>query len=494
MQRARARWYAIQVFENSPVLPEKSGKKFENHDIAQCKHVEGIFRSTRVLDNDPDFCEKVCRHPRQAISNHPVLVLGEWRQAKSSLINSLCHQEDDSGAAAVGRYAKTTQGVELHEMPLDECESSGLGDESTVLLVDTPGLEPDMKNEIFKGYRQAMRARDLSPEIGTGLVVVVCSSTPQALSSMDSKYVTSWILETFQKARKSATGSCRILPVLTMADSVCDKQSLEQDKMMLQSKLQSAVDGKKLQCSAGSIVASPIAVTNFGSGRAAENIDVLRAKIVQVLKERTSTPEFRAQWSGMLVKDLQDAARMFHKIHPHKEAETHLMHKVIESQLATHHRSCSGKIEDLLPDCQADWRVVDVLERKLQGSETWFERGVDMALQRLPWSPSWSMVLPVLLVVGATARKRVTLHIAKRFPTPDAGLPPLGVRQARRLPPHLRAKLRTPWQSGTLRAKPSAAHKDIFAVLSRGYVSPTLLRFARHGGERSQHTPQEKNA
>ena len=89
-----------------------------------------------------------------------MLIVGEWRQGKSSLVNSL----KGSAEAKTGRQQRTTDIVELYDMPVDPL--SGLEEGSKILLADTPGLEPDLKYDVFAGYREALERRNLSPDVG----------------------------------------------------------------------------------------------------------------------------------------------------------------------------------------------------------------------------------------------------------------------------------------------------------------------------------------
>lgn len=70
-------------------------KTYSNKDISSCKHIRKIFKDTRVgvEKQDSEFINEACRRTFDAVSNHPVLFIGKWRQGKSSLSPEQSHQQ-----------------------------------------------------------------------------------------------------------------------------------------------------------------------------------------------------------------------------------------------------------------------------------------------------------------------------------------------------------------------------------------------------------------
>mmetsp|Transcript_109505 Transcript_109505/g.193550 ORF Transcript_109505/g.193550 Transcript_109505/m.193550 type:complete len:109 (-) Transcript_109505:71-397(-) len=59
--------------------------KFSNQQLAMCEHIEKFFKDTRVTEKDQGFLERIGKGARSACMKHPVLVVGAWRQGKSTL-------------------------------------------------------------------------------------------------------------------------------------------------------------------------------------------------------------------------------------------------------------------------------------------------------------------------------------------------------------------------------------------------------------------------
>jgi len=370
-----ALWHVSQLMHED--LPQD--EKASNEDLAKCVHVRKIFGGggTRVPDHDPAFYEKVCKRSSDANGKHPVLIVGSWRQGKSSLVNSLCK----SGKAETGRHQRTTQRVELHEM--------WAGSVGHILLADTPGLEPDREYDLIQMYREALGRASLCPDVLTDLIILVIAGNPQGISSLSSEKVMSWIRGTYASARGLACRTCTLLPILTHGEYI-HPTTLDADKQVVWDRLRNLAacptGTGATGCATCAVIMEPVVVCNANAKeqRQGWGIEELRAAIIEKVKETSSSDEFRLQWSRMLTSDLRAQVRDFLLRYPHEETEVRLFHRTVEAVLATYGTRASN-IDTDLP--QASWHLLDIIERKLRKEESWQDRVATRAVMWLPCSP-----------------------------------------------------------------------------------------------------------
>jgi len=407
-------------------LPE--GQTYSNEETATCKHVESIFKDTRVFLRDTRFYERVCKRSSDVFTHHPVLVIGNWRQGKSTLINALTDPDglSDQGKAKTGRRSRTTMKVALY--PLETCGPF------KVLLADSPGLDPDTSHDIMQMYRDTLRERGYCPDVLTDLIVLVVAGTSQGISSLESEVFANWIRDEYTKARAQSCGGCTILPVITHGDHI-DQEDLEADKKVVEDRLRkitaqvasgsaahrSAQHGaaghgaQALRCDASAHVMEPLVVVNPDAKhqRLGRGIVMLRETIVREVKSRSQSREFKAQWSGMLTKDLREGVVDFRARHPHDETETRLFHRTVAAVLATYGKR-SPNIDTALPN--ASWHLLDGIERKLRGEEHWRDRFLGKMVGALPVSPREVSPLfwPTVVVIGGRQLYNYRSSVAQR--------------------------------------------------------------------------------
>jgi hypothetical protein len=355
-----------------------------NQDIAACKHLKKIFGEgkTRVPDLDPAFYEKVCKRSLDACTKHPVILMGNWGQGKSSTVNALLEKEE----ARVGRRNRTTEDVSLF--------SIDAGDAGTILLADTPGLEPDKKYDILSMFRKALQRENLSPDVLTDFIILVIAGNAQGIRSLTSKPVLDWIEEVYMGARGNHALHCTLQPVITHRDQI-HPDDLEGDKSVILDRLKFQCMGSSTgiakntaNCSCAPEVFEPIFVQNPDkkSDRKAIGIDELRKVIQDNVIQRSNQPEFKKQWSMMLTQDLRAVLNDFRRSHPYDETEERLFHRAIESVLATYGKRPIVNVQAAFQ--RPSWHLLHKLECKLRNEETQIDRMWGKLLQYSPRAPN----------------------------------------------------------------------------------------------------------
>ena len=216
------------------------------------------------MDKDPDFVMQVCKRTKDAVSNHPVLVVGPWRQGKSSLVNSLIWEESKKkklpehlSPARTGRRSRVTSKVDLYG-PIEDAEVGN------IWLADTPGLEPDEQHDIMGGLRHELVRRGVSVAVFTDILVLVIAGTAQGMSTLSSNHFMDWIKDTYAKAREASSLCCTILPVVTHGDQIdADEQSGDIECVMQRlAEIAAVPEGRAVACQAQTLIQEPFIVTN----------------------------------------------------------------------------------------------------------------------------------------------------------------------------------------------------------------------------------------
>lgn len=386
--------------------------RFSNKGLSACEHVKEIFKDTRVMDKDPDFVMQVCKRTKDAVSNHPVLVVGPWRQGKSSLVNSLIWEESKKkklpehlSPARTGRRSRVTSKVDLYG-PIEDAEVGN------IWLADTPGLEPDEQHDIMGGLRHELVRRGVSVAVFTDILVLVIAGTAQGMSTLSSNHFMDWIKDTYAKARETSSLCCTILPVVTHGDQIdADEQSGDIECVMQRlAEIAAVPEGRAVACQAQTLIQEPFIVTNHklhhsgallrnGEGK---NIGAFLAKIRQHVREQCSSHEFRLQWSHYLTEDLEKMVNKFHAEHPDEETERRLFHRTLESILATYNKKPIN-LQSAFP--KPAWSLLPMIERELRGEPTWQEKRLKSTVALLPCPPSQAAPVGVVVCLATAGGK-----------------------------------------------------------------------------------------
>ncbi|CAE7209950.1 unnamed protein product [Symbiodinium sp. CCMP2592] len=418
-------WHANRL----SFAPYTDDAKLSNNQIANCEHVKEIFKDTRVFQKEADFHLHVCKRALDAVSNHPVLFAGKWRQGKSALVSSLLYEaKKEQGVHSVddveenrpsskakaqtestnqkqpqsGRYARTTNKVDLFEVKFD--------DVGTIWLADTPGLEPDEKHDIMQGLREELKKRQRSEHVFTDVIVLVIAGHSEGLSGLSSTEFMDWLQDTYSKARESASMRCVILPVVTHGDTM-DMDEIASDLSQVKSRLSEVAakhkGSKAVSCGdAQAEILDPLIVTNYAwysSGkvkREGRNVDSILREIHDQVLHQSSTRGFFLQWSQFLTEDLQRMVVQFQAKHEDEETERRLFHRTLAAILATYNQQAFN-MESAFP--KPAWNLLPTLERQLRGEESQQERWQRYVVARMPTTPSALLPLSALVVCGPAA-------------------------------------------------------------------------------------------
>eukprot|EP00929_Paragymnodinium_shiwhaense_P076378 TRINITY_DN39265_c0_g1_i1.p1 TRINITY_DN39265_c0_g1~~TRINITY_DN39265_c0_g1_i1.p1 ORF type:complete len:438 (-),score=86.42 TRINITY_DN39265_c0_g1_i1:210-1523(-) len=379
-----------------------------NRQIAQCEHAAQIFKRTRVPDFDSRFYDKVCKRSYDACTKHPVIFIGQWGQGKSSLVNALLEAEaveaNKEKRAKTGRHSRTTTDVQLYSLDA--------GEDGSIILADTPGLEPDKAYDIFSMFRGALQKENLSPDVLTDYIVLVIAGNAQGIRTLSCKPVLDWIHKVYMQARGSSALPCTLQPVVTHLDQI-DVDDLEGDKSVIRDRLKEVASSHMgrhtVQC-AGTQVMDPIFVCNpDGKKRSAEGVKEFMHTIRSGVRERSGSLEFKLQWSRMLTQDLEASLLEFSKVHPFEETKERLFHRAVDVVLLTYGKRPLQKVEHTFPT--ANWQVLHMLERKLRGEESPLDRVLGGCVGWCPCPPRDALPvvlgLPFCAVLGKVYKNRI---------------------------------------------------------------------------------------
>eukprot|EP00931_Biecheleriopsis_adriatica_P104315 TRINITY_DN7899_c0_g1_i1.p1 TRINITY_DN7899_c0_g1~~TRINITY_DN7899_c0_g1_i1.p1 ORF type:complete len:336 (-),score=67.40 TRINITY_DN7899_c0_g1_i1:51-1058(-) len=312
--------------------------------------------------------------------------MGKWRQGKSSLVNALL---DEEGKAETGRRQRITTKVNIYNMDA--------GDVGTILLADTPGLEPDTKYDIMDMFRKELKERGCSTDVLTDLIILVIAGHADGISSLSSQKIFEWIKETYAQARASSSFTCSVLPVITHGDFM-DASTREADVNYVKDRLQELAQhqGRVANCHAHANVLPPMIVSN-PSREARAGVDEVRKTVLEAVALKSTTNEFHRQWANMLTSDLEAMVTDFRAKFPNEETERRLFHRSMEALLATYGQRAQN-LETALP--VPNWALYHMIERKVRHEESQLDLYVGCFLSVLPCSPKEAS--PFVWAAGAT--------------------------------------------------------------------------------------------
>ncbi|CAE7298524.1 HERC1 [Symbiodinium microadriaticum] len=320
--------------------------------------VKDGFRDTRVLEDKPDFTQKVLETPFQLILTHSCLVLGPAGAGKTTLVKALggeCFQPAvQPGPHLRNRTMKAQSiGVDLED----------LSDQLRLEIIDTPGWCPENSTDIHAQYEEVLREKGL-PKEHAPHIILFCVAVSM-LRQFD-KDKAKQMSEQLHKLKFDRRFPIRVLPVATKTDTE-SHDALPDLQAAIKELAEAAFD------SSGAFVdqAEWTMLDPNGAKRVRGPKEVM-SWIGKALLQQLRSAEFTGLWRLALAKSVKDRTREHCETLPANDSALRLFNSACQTVAAAYGRAPdleACKSLTILPEELPWWALLEIPDSEARNWE-----------------------------------------------------------------------------------------------------------------------------
>ena len=300
--------------------PDKTAITELLKDIEGC--VKGGVQDTRVLMEQPDFIQEVCKTPFQLILNHACVVLGPAGAGKTTLVNQLTGSKFHTGPQDEDK----TLEAQSCEMKLE-----GLPENLKVVVIDTPGWSHENSADIKSEYKKVLKQKELVSEHTPHIILFCVSiSTIRQFQEKEAENMSKQL----EDLRFDQRFPIKVLPVATCGDSQTETQRLG---------CMTTIKKMAEKAFAGTLadVEDPT-WTMFSPSGEARGVSELKDRIKSILHYQIHSHEFRGLAERACAKSLQEKTQAHVEQFPENDSTLRLFQKAFTSMASM----CGKEVSD----------------------------------------------------------------------------------------------------------------------------------------------------
>ncbi|CAE7574137.1 HERC1 [Symbiodinium necroappetens] len=339
--------------------------------------VKGGFRDTRVLEDKPDFTQKVLETPFQLILTHSCLVLGPAGAGKTTLVQALggeCFQPAVQPGPHLRNRTEKAQsiGVDLED----------LSDKLRLEIIDTPGWCPEKSTDIHAQYKEVLREKGL-PKEHAPHIILLC--VPVSMLRQFDEDKAKQMSEQLHKLKFDRRFTIKVLPVATKADTE-SRDALPDLQAAIKKLAEAAFE------SSGAFV-DQAEWTMFDPNDASRvrGPNQVMSWIRKALLQQLRSAEFTGLWRLALAKSVKDHTRQHCETLPANDSALRLFNSACRTVAAAYGRDPdleACKSVTLLPEELPWWALLEIPDSEAKTWQLPYDAAFWLGLRKRvgPWS------------------------------------------------------------------------------------------------------------